>query len=129
MVVQEVMRILKDNQLYLKPQKCEFEVSTVKYLGHIIGNGEVRMDPKKADTVREWPVPKNVHEVQQFLGLGNWLRRFVKDYSRIVRPMTMLTGKRDWVWGSEQQAAFEELKERLCSPPVLTILLRGPPKD
>ena len=70
-VVQEVMRILKDNQLYLKPQKCEFEVSTVKYLGHIIGNGEVRMDPKKADAVRDWPVPKNVHEVQQFLGLGN----------------------------------------------------------
>lgn len=70
-VVQEVMRILKENQLYLKPQKCEFEVSTVKYLGHIIGNGEVRMDPKKADAVRDWPVPKNVHEVQQFLGLGN----------------------------------------------------------
>ncbi|KAL5498812.1 hypothetical protein ACEPAH_2167 [Sanghuangporus vaninii] len=66
-----VFEILCKNKLFLKPQKCEFEVNTVKYLSHIIGNGEVRMDPKKTIAVQEWPIPKNVHELQQFLGLGN----------------------------------------------------------
>ncbi|KAL5512271.1 hypothetical protein ACEPAG_3556 [Sanghuangporus baumii] len=116
-----VFEILRKNKLFLKPQKCEFEVSTVKYLGHIIGNGEVRMDPKKTIAVQEWPVPKNVHELQQFLGLGNWLRRFVEGYSSVVKPLTSLTGKAEWKWGEEEQRAFEELKERLSSPPVLAI--------
>ena len=80
-----VFEILKQNQLFLKPQKCEFEVDTVKYLGHIIGNGEVRMDPKKTLAVQDWPKPKNLRELQQFLGLGNWLCRFVKDYSSVVK--------------------------------------------
>ncbi|KAL5498599.1 hypothetical protein ACEPAH_1953 [Sanghuangporus vaninii] len=116
-----VFEILRQNGLFLKPQKCEFEVDTVKYLGHIIGNGEVKMDPKKVAAVQEWPVPRNVRELQQFLGLGNWLRRFVKDYSSVVKPLTSLTGKVEWKWGKEEQDAFEELKRRLSSPPVLAI--------
>ncbi|KAL5519625.1 hypothetical protein ACEPAH_1308 [Sanghuangporus vaninii] len=116
-----VFEILHKNKLFLKPQKCEFEVNTVKYLGHIIGNGEVRMDPKKTIAVQEWPIPKNVHEVQQFLGLGNWLHRFVEGYSSVVKPLTSLTGKAEWRWGEEQQKAFEELKKRLTNPPILVI--------
>ena len=73
-IVKEVFEILRKNRLYLKPQKCEFETDCIKYLGHIIGNGQVRMDPKKALAVREWPEPRNLWELQQFLGLGNWLR-------------------------------------------------------
>ena len=119
--IQQVFEILRTNHLFLKPQKCEFEVNRVKYLGHIIGNGEVRMDPKKTQAVKEWPAPQNVKELQQFLGLGNWLRRFVKGYSAIVKPLTSLTGKAEWKWEAEQQAAFEELKEKLTSPPVLAI--------
>lgn len=97
-IVCEVMCILRKHRLFLKPQKCEFEVPTVKYLGHIIGNGEVRMDPKKIEALRDWLAPRNVHELQQFLGLGNWLRRFVQGYSSIVKPLTSLTGKVDWKW-------------------------------
>ncbi|KAL5520967.1 hypothetical protein ACEPAF_2970 [Sanghuangporus sanghuang] len=79
------------------------------------------MDLKKTTAVQEWPIPRNVHELQQFLGLGNWLQRFVKDYSSIVKPLTGLTGKVEWKWGEEEQRAFEELKSRLSSPSVLAI--------
>ncbi|KAL5512852.1 hypothetical protein ACEPAH_3250 [Sanghuangporus vaninii] len=79
------------------------------------------MDPKKTIAVQEWPIPKNVHEVQQFLGLGNWLRHFVEGYSSVVKPLTSLTGKAEWRWGEEQQKAFEELKKRLTNPPILVI--------
>ncbi|KAL5514799.1 hypothetical protein ACEPAG_2115 [Sanghuangporus baumii] len=109
------------NKLFLKLQKCEFEVSTIKYLGHIIGNGEVRIDPKKTVAVQEWPVPKNVHELQQFLGLGNWLHHFVEGYSLVVKSLMSLTSKAEWKWGEEEQKAFEELKEQLSSPPGLAI--------
>ena len=79
------------------------------------------MDPKKIAAVKEWPVPRNLKELQQFLGLGNWLRRFIKDYSGIVKPLTSLTGKAEWNWTIDAQEAYEELKERLCNPPVLMI--------
>ena len=79
------------------------------------------MDSKKIVVVQEWPVPKNLRELQQFLRLGNWLHRFIKDYSTIVKPLTSLTGKADWNWDVDAQEAYEELKERLCNPPVLTI--------
>ncbi|KAL5524961.1 hypothetical protein ACEPAF_8830 [Sanghuangporus sanghuang] len=79
------------------------------------------MDPKKMAAVQDWPVLKNVHELQQFLGLGNWLRRFVKDYSLVIKPLTTLMGKVEWKWGKDEQAAFKELKHRLSSPPMLAI--------
>ncbi|KAL5537298.1 hypothetical protein ACEPAF_1121 [Sanghuangporus sanghuang] len=79
------------------------------------------MDPKKTAAVQDWPVLKNVHKLQQFLGLGNWLRHFVKDYSLVIKPLTTLMGKVEWKWGKEEKAAFEELKHRLSSPPVLAI--------
>ena len=79
------------------------------------------MDPRKMQAVQDWPIPRNVKEVQQFLGLGNWLRQFVKDYSSVVKPLTSLTGKAEWIWKQEQQEAFDDLKERLSNPPVLAI--------
>ncbi|KAL5532211.1 hypothetical protein ACEPAF_5775 [Sanghuangporus sanghuang] len=79
------------------------------------------MDPKKMAAVQDWPVPKNIHELQQFLGLGNWLRHFVKDYSSVVKLLTTLMGKVEWKWGKEEQAVFEELKHHLSSPPILAI--------
>lgn len=127
-LVRRVMEILRKNKLYLKPSKCEFATDHVKYLGHIIGNGCMKVDPKKSAAVKEWPAPKNVHELQQFLGFGNWLRRFIKDYSSIVKPLTSLTGKAGWMWGDDQQQAFDTLKEHLCNPPILVIpnLLQAP---
>ncbi|THG99573.1 hypothetical protein EW145_g7239 [Phellinidium pouzarii] len=104
-LVVEVLKIMWEHHLYLKPQKCKFETQTVKYLGHIIGNGE----------------PTNLKELQQFLGLGNWLCHFIKDYSLVVKLLMALTGKAVWDWSGEANRAFFELKECLCTPPVLVI--------
>ncbi|THH03721.1 hypothetical protein EW145_g6058 [Phellinidium pouzarii] len=97
-LVVEVLKIMCEHHLYLKPQKCEFETQTVKYLGHIIGNGEVRMDLKKTLAIRDWPKPTNLKELQQFLGLVNSLHHFIKDYNLVVKPLMALTGKAVWDW-------------------------------
>jgi Reverse transcriptase (RNA-dependent DNA polymerase) len=73
-VVSRVLQILRENKLSLKPQKCEFEKEEMKYLGMIIGHGEVRMDQAKVAAVGKWPTPKNKKEVQQFLGFANYYR-------------------------------------------------------
>ena len=87
----------------------------------IISEGHVGMDPVKVKGVEEWPVPTCKREVQSFLGFINFYRRFIKDYGRIAKPLTILTGNTPWKWGIEQQLAFEELKSSITSAPVLAI--------
>ena len=70
-LVQQVFAILQENHLFLKPQKCEFKRSTTKYLGHIIGNGEIQMYLKKAKLINEWLESKNLKQLQQFTGFCN----------------------------------------------------------
>jgi hypothetical protein len=109
-IVQRVLQTLRENKLYLKPQKCEFEKKEMRYLGMIIGHGKVRMDKAKIAAVAEWPTPKNKKEVQQFLGFANYYRRFIQGFSGVAKPLTSLTGNGEWQWNTEQKNAFEELK-------------------
>lgn len=120
-IVREVLKILRKHKLYLKPEKCFFEQSTVEYLGLIIGNGLVHLDPRKVEAVKNWPAPKSKKEVQSFLGFCNFYRQFIKDFSAIAKPLTSLTGNTDWKWGTDQDNATTGLKEALCSQPVLAI--------
>ena len=87
-----------------------------------MGNGRVQMDPTKVAAVAEWKVPVNKKGVQEFLGFVNFYRRFIRDFSKIARPLHELTGKQPWEWGIEQQEAFDALKGCLCSEPILAIL-------
>ena len=109
-IVREVLKILQDNNLYLKPKKCTFESPHVDYLGIIVGNGSVKMDPRKVQAVKEWPIPTKKRDVQAFLGFCNFFRRFIRGFSGVARPLSKLTGNSEWSWGREQQSAFEELK-------------------
>ena len=109
-LVRRVLEILRRHKLYLRPEKCAFERTTVDYLGTIVGNGELRMDPAKVSTVMDWPVPRNKKDVQSFIGFCNFYRRFIKDFSKIAFPLTQLTGSTPWVWEGKQQAAFDELR-------------------
>jgi len=112
---------LQENDLYLKPEKCEFAKEEIEYLGVIIGRNKLRMDPKKLKGVADWPVPTNPTEVRQFLGFTGYYQYFVPNYSKIARPLLDLTKKAQvWSWGKEAHRAFEELKTRMCSSPVLT---------
>jgi hypothetical protein len=119
-----VLTRLREQQLYVKMSKCAFMQREVSFLGHRIGADGLRVAPDKIGAVQQWPRPKNVGDVRSFLGLANFYRRFVKDYSRIALPLTELTREvtgGGFAWGDKQQAAFDELKAALCSPPVLLV--------
>jgi hypothetical protein len=98
-VTEEVLKILKNNDLYLKPEKCEFEKTKIEYLGLIISENHVEMDKVKVQGILDWPTPQKVKDVQAFLGFANFYRRFVKNFSEIARPLTQLTRKDlEWEW-------------------------------
>lgn len=96
-IVNEVLKRLQDNDLFLKPEKCTFEASEVEYLGMILGHGKISMDPVKVAGVLEWPTPKNLTDVRSFLGFGNFYRRFIRNFSDKARPLNDLT-KKDVKW-------------------------------
>ena len=118
--IQIVMEKLAEVNLKINHEKCTWCSDTVKILGHIVSYNEIRMDPKKILALKEWKHPKNVKQVQQFLGLANYYRRFVKDFSRIAAPLYNLL-KKDTLFNFSEDCvdAFEKLKMALISEPVL----------
>jgi hypothetical protein len=118
--VSEVLRRLEKNDLHLKPEKCEFHTKTVEYLGFIISPDGITMDPRKVKTIQDWPVPTCVKEVQSFLGFANFYRRFIDNYSGIVKPLTRLTTKGcQWKWTTECDNVFQLLKRAFQEAPIL----------
>jgi hypothetical protein len=106
-----VLEKLRSNQLYAKFTKCEFWLTEVAFLRHVISAGGVSVDPSKVTDVLNWMPPMNALEIQSFLGLAGYYRRFIKDFSKIAKPMTRLLEKnKDLDWTEECQASFEELK-------------------
>ena len=102
-IVEEVLRRLEENDLFVKPEKCVWKVREVGFLEVIIGENGVRMEKEKMQGVIEWPVPKSVKDVQKFLGLANYYRRFVKDFAKIARLLYEMTRKENkWSWGEKQ---------------------------
>ena len=118
--VHHVLDKLEKHDLYLKPEKCAFEKDKINYLGVIISNGIVKMDPSKLKGVADWPRPKTPTEIRQSLSFTGYYQYFILKYSEIARPLLDLT-KKDivWKWEERQQRAFEELKTHMCCGPVL----------
>ena len=92
-IVEEVLRRLEENDLFVKPEKCVWKVREVGFLGVIIGEDRVRMEKEKVQGVIEWLVPKSVKDVQKFVGLANYYRWFVKDFAKIAKPLHKMTRK------------------------------------
>jgi len=92
-IVDEVLRRLEENNLYVKLEKCVWKVQKIGFLEVVIGSNGIEMEKKKVNRVLSWLIPKNIREIRKFLGLTNYYRRFVKDFARIVRLMNLLTRK------------------------------------
>ncbi|GJR42077.1 putative nucleotidyltransferase, ribonuclease H [Tanacetum coccineum] len=117
-----VLQILRQEKLYAKFSKCEFWLSRVAFLGHIVSSEGITMDPAKVEAITKWPRPTSVTEVRSFLGLAGYYRRFVDGFSRLALPLTKLMRKGEkFVWNDEREKSFEELKQRLVSAPILTL--------
>lgn len=102
-VIHEVLNRLQEYNLYLRPEKCEFEKSQVEYLGLVISEGHVRMDPVKVEAVTNWPIPRNLRNVRAFIGFANFYRQFIKDFSKHARPLHDLTKKdTSFIWSEAQ---------------------------
>ncbi|KAK3521961.1 hypothetical protein QTP70_020459 [Hemibagrus guttatus] len=108
-------------QLYVKPEKCEFQRTTVTFLGYVISRQGVEMDLTKVHAVTEWPNPTTVKELQRFLGFANFYRRFIRNYGSMAGPLTsLLRGKpRRLSWSDQAQAAFVKLKDSFTTAPIL----------
>src|SRR5690606_4762784 len=115
-----VLEALKKAGIHLELDKCEFHVQETKFLGLILTPNGVKMDPAKISTILEWETPRNVKDVQSFLGFANFYRRFILAYSRLVSPLTELTRKNvPFVWTPACQEAFDKLKTAFTSAPIL----------
>ncbi|GKA00924.1 putative reverse transcriptase domain-containing protein [Tanacetum coccineum] len=117
-----VLELFKKEELYAKFSICEFWIPKVQFLGHVIDSQGIHVDPAKIKSIKDWASPKTPTEIRQFLGLVGYYRRFIKGFSKIAKPMTKLTQKKvAFEWGDKQEAAFQTLKHKLCSAPILAL--------
>ncbi|GJW08744.1 putative reverse transcriptase domain-containing protein [Tanacetum coccineum] len=111
-----IFRLLKKEKLYAKFSKCEFWLSKVQFLGHVIDSEGIHVDSTKIESIKDCASPKIPTEIRQFLGLASYYRRFIKRFSKIAMPMTKLTQKSvKFYWGEKEEAAFQLLRQKLCS--------------
>ena len=121
-IVEEVLRRMEENNLYIKPEKCVGKVKEINFLGLVIGAEGIKIQEEKVAGVFEWPRPKSVKKVQKLPGLANYYRRFVKDFAKLAKPLHKLVRKDEkWNWGEEQEMAFKELKRVFTMRPVLVV--------
>ncbi|GJY42446.1 reverse transcriptase domain-containing protein [Tanacetum coccineum] len=117
-----LLELLKKERLYAKFSKCEFWLQEVQFLGHVINGDGIHVDPSKIKAVKNWKASKTPSKVRLFLGLAGYYSRFIKDFSKIAKPLTVLTLKsKTFEWDEEQENAFQTLKDKLCNAPVLAL--------
>ena len=120
--LQQVLDRLRQAGLKLQPSKCQFLQHEVIFLGHVVSQNGVAPDPEKTSKVAQWPTPSSAKEVQQFLGLASYYRRFVKDFAAVAKPLHRLTEKGvPFVWTDQCQGCFNTLKTLLTSAPILAL--------
>ncbi|KAJ0863857.1 putative nucleotidyltransferase, Ribonuclease H [Helianthus annuus] len=117
-----ILELLKKERLYAKFSKCEFWIREVQFLGHVVNEKGIHVDPSKIEAIKNWEAPKTPTEVRQFLGLAGYYRRFIENFSKIAQPLTALTQKdKKYDWGVKQEEAFQLLKNKLCDAPILSL--------
>ena len=118
------LKIAEKHNLCFKRSKCDFNMEEIPILGVIVGKGQVKIEQEKIKAVKEWKTPTKVKDVESFLRFTNFYQQFIQNFSYIAKPLNELKDKKDWKWEEEQQKVFEELKEKITSQPVLSLLRR-----
>ncbi|MCO5571737.1 hypothetical protein L7F22_025485 [Adiantum nelumboides] len=111
-----IFQALRDNKLYVNQKKSEFFLQEIQYLGHIISKNGIRMDLAKLEVIKDWPNPRNLHEVRSFIGMCAYYRRFIEKFSLDLTKKNV-----KYVWTEKRQQAFDTLKQKLISQPVLAL--------
>ncbi|GJT90120.1 putative reverse transcriptase domain-containing protein [Tanacetum coccineum] len=120
--LRQILKLLKKEELYAKFSKCEFWISRVQFLGHVIDCRGIHVDPAKIESIKDWASPKTPTEIRQFLGLAGYYRRFIEGFSKIAKSITKLTQKGvKFDWGDKHEAVFQLLKQKLCNAPILAL--------
>ncbi|GJW26243.1 putative reverse transcriptase domain-containing protein [Tanacetum coccineum] len=117
-----ILELLKKEKLYAKFSKCEFWIPKVQFLGHVIDSRGIHVDPAKIESIKDWASPKTPTEIRQFLGLAGYYQRFIEGFSKIDKSMAKLTQKGiKFDWGEKEENAFQLIKQKLCSAPILDL--------
>jgi hypothetical protein len=122
--IQQVLHTLQQHNLYANLKKFSFGMNKVQYLGYIVDDHGVHVVLAKIEVIRDWPAPTTLTELQSFSGLANFYRRFMLGFSHIVWALSQVTrsgGKENFMWGYSQHKVFDDLKQCLCSTPMLSL--------
>ncbi|GJP52310.1 hypothetical protein CLOM_g11436 [Closterium sp. NIES-68] len=120
--IRQVLTRLRQHRLFVKQSKCEFARSSIPFLGHIISHNQLSMDPSKVKAVQDWKPPTSIKELQAFLGLANYYRKFIQHFAAITSPLSNLLRKTEgFHWGPDEDKAFDATKQALTSSPTLAL--------
>ena len=128
--VNSILEAIQKSGMKVKPSKCEFHQKETEYLGFIVSEEGIKADPVKTQAKWDWTTPKSKKDIQSFLGFCNFYRRFIEGFSRTAKPLYQRTKKKydnNWEWGDNEQKAFDELRTKLTTSPVLVHFKPGAP--
>ncbi|XP_024978989.1 uncharacterized protein LOC112516199 [Cynara cardunculus var. scolymus] len=114
--------MLRKEKLYAKFSNCDFWLNEVQFLGHVVTQDGVKVDPSKIEAMMNWEPPKSPSEIRSFLGLAGYYRRFIQDFSKVASSLAALTRKNvKFIWTEKQEYAFRTLQKKLCETPILSL--------
>ncbi|XP_057532797.1 uncharacterized protein LOC130810672 [Amaranthus tricolor] len=119
--LQQLFEVLRKQRLYAKLEKCNFLLPEVSFLGYIVGREGVKVDPTKIQAIQDWPIPTTLTQIRSLHGLASFYRRFIRDFSSVMAPITECTKQGKFNWTPKAQQAFETLKSMMCSAPILKL--------
>ena len=119
--LRSVFQTLREQRLFVNLQKCHFFTDNLVFLGYVVSNKGIKIDPSKVEGIESWPVPKSIHIVRSFHGMVSFCRRFIKHFNTLVSPITECMKWGIFKWTKEAQESFEAIKRNMTIAPILTL--------